>query len=106
VATQVVEQSLDIDFDWIITQLCPVDLLFQRMGRLHRHHRPGKRPAGFTEPLCTVLLPEGDDFGLHGVIYANTRVLWRTAEKLVVAPEGMIVFPKAYRDWIELVYQV
>jgi len=105
VATQVVEQSLDIDFDWIITQLCPVDLLFQRMGRLHRHHRPGKRPAGFTEPLCTVLLPEGDDFGLHGVIYANTRVLWRTAEKLVVAPEGMIVFPKAYRDWIELVYQ-
>nr|WP_279384548.1 CRISPR-associated helicase/endonuclease Cas3 [Geotalea toluenoxydans] len=105
VATQVVEQSLDIDFDWLITQLCPVDLLFQRMGRLHRHHRPGKRPEGFEKPLCTVLLPEGDDFGLHGVIYTNTRVLWRTAKKLVAEPDGEILFPKAYRDWIESVYQ-
>jgi len=104
VATQVVEQSLDVDFDWLITQLCPVDLLFQRMGRLHRHFRPA-RPQGFETPLCTVLLPEGDDFGLHGLIYANTRVLWRTAEKLVAAPEGVVVFPAAYRAWIESVYR-
>jgi CRISPR-associated endonuclease/helicase Cas3 len=103
VATQVVEQSLDLDFDWLITQLCPVDLLFQRMGRLHRHARSGLRPQGFETPLCTVLLPEGEDYGLHGVIYANTRVLWRTAQKLLSAPE--VIFPIAYRAWIESVYR-
>ncbi|MEN8205524.1 MAG: CRISPR-associated helicase/endonuclease Cas3 [Pseudomonadota bacterium] len=103
VATQVIEQSLDVDFDWLITQLCPVDLLFQRMGRLHRHER--KRPQGFETPLCTILLPLGHDYGTHGLIYSNTRVMWRTARKLHDCPEQVIKFPVAYREWIETVYQ-
>ncbi len=102
VATQVVEQSLDIDFDWLITQLCPIDLLFQRMGRLHRHDR--RRPVGFEQPLCTVLLPD-DDYGVHGLIYDNTQVMWRTGEKLRQLQGEPILFPVAYRDWIEHVYQ-
>jgi CRISPR-associated endonuclease/helicase Cas3 len=102
VATQVVEQSLDLDFDWMLTQICPVDLLFQRLGRLHRHARE-QRPAGFESPRCTVLSVDGDDYGLHKLIYGNTRVLWRT-EQLLNAVER-IVFPEAYRDWIERVYQ-
>jgi CRISPR-associated endonuclease/helicase Cas3 len=104
VATQVVEQSLDVDFDWIVTQLCPVDLLFQRLGRLHRHRRDA-RPGGFTEPFCTVLLPSDGDYGYTGKIYGNTRVLWRTEQRLAAAPEEKIVFPAAYREWIESVYQ-
>ena len=102
VATQVIEQSLDVDFDWIITQLCPVDLLFQRMGRLHRHDRT--RPTGLESPLCTVLLPNGTDFGAHGLIYANTRVMWRTSQKLQHCPNNKLKFPHAYRDWIEDIY--
>jgi CRISPR-associated endonuclease/helicase Cas3 len=102
VATQVVEQSLDLDFDWMLTQICPVDLLFQRLGRLHRHQRES-RPAGFESPRCTVLSVAGDDYGLHKLIYGNTRVLWRTEQLLMRASE--IVFPGAYREWIEQVYQ-
>jgi CRISPR-associated endonuclease/helicase Cas3 len=102
VATQVVEQSLDLDFDWMLTQICPVDLLFQRVGRLHRHQRE-HRPAGFELPRCTVLSVEGEDYGLHKLIYGNTRVLWRTERLLAGADK--IVFPEAYRDWIEQVYQ-
>jgi CRISPR-associated endonuclease/helicase Cas3 len=102
VATQVVEQSLDLDFDWILTQICPVDLLFQRLGRLHRHQRE-HRPKKFESPCCTILSVEGDDYGLHKLIYGNTRVLWRTEQLLT--DQTKIVFPEAYRDWIEQVYQ-
>lgn len=105
VATQVVEQSLDVDFDWMITQLCPVDLLFQRLGRLHRHaHKNGMRPSDFSQPLCTVLLPDDGDYGVHGKIYANMRVLWRTEQKLSALLEAPLCFPEAYRGWVESVY--
>ncbi|WP_406107068.1 CRISPR-associated helicase Cas3' [Micromonospora globbae] len=53
VASQVAEQSLDIDFDLLVTDLAPVDLILQRLGRLHRHSRAG-RPARLAQPRCLV----------------------------------------------------
>lgn len=58
VATQTLEQSLDVDFDLIITDLCPADVLLQRIGRLFRHRR--RRPQGFSQPHCVVLVPNDD----------------------------------------------
>jgi CRISPR-associated endonuclease/helicase Cas3 len=56
IGTQTLEQSLDIDADFLITDLSPIDVLLQRIGRLHRHILP--RPAGFEAPRCIVMSPE------------------------------------------------
>ncbi len=57
IGTQTLEQSLDIDADLLITDLCPADVLLQRLGRLHRHSATPRAPA-FTDPRCIVLSPE------------------------------------------------
>lgn len=64
VATQVVEQSLDIDADVMVAQLCPMDLLLQRMGRLHRHDR--ERPQGLKEACCAVLPADEGSASVYG----------------------------------------
>jgi CRISPR-associated helicase Cas3/CRISPR-associated endonuclease Cas3-HD len=53
VATQVAEQSLDVDFDLLISDLAPIDVLLQRMGRLHRHDRRD-RPSRVRSPQCWI----------------------------------------------------
>jgi CRISPR-associated endonuclease/helicase Cas3 len=90
VATQVAEQSLDIDMDVLITDIAPVDLVLQRAGRIHRHDRP--RPSGFEQPLVLVAgldqeLPPAD---LTSWIYDRWLVLrsaaWLQAHPLLQFP--------------------
>lgn len=110
VATQVVEQSLDLDFDCMVSDLAPVDLLIQRAGRLRRH--PERvRPANL--PLELIVLspepmespPENWIKGLlpgTAAVYRNANILWRTAR--ILAREGGIVTPDCLRALVEYVY--
>lgn len=56
IGTQVLEQSLDIDFDLLVTDICPMDLLLQRIGRMHRHEKhDADRPESLKQAQCIVM---------------------------------------------------
>ncbi|ODS53111.1 MAG: CRISPR-associated helicase Cas3' [Acidobacteria bacterium SCN 69-37] len=59
IGTQVIEQSLDVDFDLLVTDLAPIDLLLQRAGRLHRHQDRTNRSAGHDTPRLWIAYPAG-----------------------------------------------
>lgn len=108
VATQVIEQSLDLDFDGMITEVAPIDLLLQRAGRVHRH-RERIRPFGFEQPVIEVLLPEetfkGEvekRYGLSSFVY--DPFLLNNTENLL-AEERHIRVPEDIREVIENVYE-
>ncbi len=109
VASQVIEQSLDIDFDLLVTDLAPMDLMIQRAGRLWRHERDG-RPA--DRPRLLVLSPQpvdapgadwlGPTLRRAGYVYGDHALLWRSARVLFGA--GFIEAPGKVRELVEAAY--
>jgi len=77
VATQVIEQSLDLDFDLMLTAVAPIDLLLQRAGRLHRHDR--QRPEQLREPVLELIKPASQEelpyFGPSEFVYDRHLLL-------------------------------
>ncbi len=80
VGTQVMEQSLDVDFDVLITELCPMDLLLQRIGRLQRHDR--QRPETMKTAECFVLDTGTEDIDEGSVFVYGEWLLYRTRRLL------------------------
>ena len=84
VGTQVLEQSLDIDLDFLVTELCPMDLLIQRIGRLHRHENR-TRPRPMAQARCAVLDTGTEDFDEGSKAVYGEWLLWRTRKLLPAA---------------------
>jgi len=104
VATQVIEQSLDLDFDLMVSDLAPVDLLIQRCGRMHRHERQTRperlscRRLIIAGPNCS----DGDfDVGADDWIY-DRYVLLRSY--LTLQGRSSIVLPQETETLIQSVY--
>jgi CRISPR-associated endonuclease/helicase Cas3 len=119
IATQVAEQSLDADWDWIVSDLAPIDRLIQRAGRLQRHRRDAQgnrlpdasQPDGRTPPCLWVLGPAWDEqpsgnwfkeaCPKSSKVYRHHGQLWLTARLL---QEGQLRMPTDARRLIESVY--
>lgn len=99
VATQIVEQSCDYSFDYMISELAPVDLLLQRSGRLLRHENVGL--WGKIPPRLTVLVPRGKDFGPSQYVY-YPYLLQKTLSYL--EDIDAIMIPDGIRSAVEAVY--
>lgn len=107
VSTQVVEQSLDVDFDLMLTDPAPMDLILQRIGRLHRHNRQD-RPECLNDARCLILVNQlaaapwrysyGSDY-----VYSRYLIL-RTLGILCDRGEIVVREPIDYARFTKLAY--
>jgi CRISPR-associated endonuclease/helicase Cas3 len=109
IATQVLEQSIDVDADFLITDLAPSDFIIQRIGRLFRHERSLR---ACSEAVAWIVCPDlggiksredlKDALGVHAKIYSD-YVLWRTYR--VWKRRAVIHIPDDLRDILENTYR-
>lgn len=105
VGTQVIEQSLDVDFDILISEIAPVDMLLQRAGRLHRHSGR-KRPQLLENPKLYILEPETIKQTLKICTVYEPFVLLKTIEVLRkhLEQKAVLELPQCIPELVEEVY--
>lgn len=104
VGTQVLEQSLDIDVDYMITAICPIDLLFQRIGRYHRHGDAGTiREHVVVANTVQVLIPATlSSYG--GTEYVYEKCYLDATIDAINEHNGHLLIPSCMPDMINYVY--
>src|SRR5690606_4822466 len=104
IATQVVEQSLDVDFDVLVTDLAPVDLILQRTGRQHRHAHHADR-GSHVDPVLHIAglgdVATGPEEEATDSVY-DAYLMWRSWAVLVDARE--LVLPSDIDALVQAVY--
>ncbi|WP_198667584.1 CRISPR-associated helicase Cas3' [Glycomyces dulcitolivorans] len=108
VSTQVIEQSIDIDMDLVISDLAPLELLLQRAGRGHRHRgNDAQRPAWAAKPRLVVLVPEGGADpvipGRWSYVYPPAALI-RTQRLLLRDTAAGIRIPEDVQELVDTLY--
>ena len=101
VGTQVLEQSLDFDADIMVTQICPIDLLLQRVGRLHRHVR--KRPEKLKQAEC-IIFSEDEDLYDKGTEKIYGEYLLTRSLNVLEEYKDNITIPQDVSEIVQKVY--
>ncbi len=108
VGTQVLEQSLDIDADFLVTQIAPTDMLLQRIGRLWRHRETNrsssaKRETWILSPELDSVMDSPEGFGRTAKVYApyvlcRTLMVWQDLLRISIPGDVRKLIEETYSD--------